>query len=296
MKIGYKATFVLLVFFLIVFSSCREGKGTLQPSMETPNTVVVTEPLEETIETDGSYRTEKDPVKKKVMYYFSASDLSRDVWIDDERGTIQNGFLSNLLDFSSWERTSETSQEEPELLIDCGAFRIEVHKCLVKVAKNAVPYPNDIDFDVEWYRLSNEAEEKTHIWIKTVNLDRYAYIGGAKIFKFVHSDSAIYRLKNTQPVKILFHEDDGEFVNDFSTNTGSEINDIMGRFSDLRVMEKIETPKGQELMVTFILEDSTQIVVRFIDQCLEYEGDFYSLYTGLGFFRRVEQVREGITF
>ena len=274
-------TFCALFLFVI---ACGESDTNNNPNQNSANPGSVSQP---------DYEREEDPVKALILYSFSNPKTSQKVWAEEDYDYISNKILADLLDFVSWEETSETLEGDPELVIEIGECNLELHQKLVKVQHLDVDWPTKLNFDYKWYRLSDEADEKVHEWLKTVNLDPLAYVGGTRIFKFVGKESEIYRLKTETPVKILFQESVGENTTNYSTSSRQMISDLLGTFRDLRVMEVQEKPEGNELTVIFIFEDNSKVQIVFVNQQMEYEGKYYSLYTENGFFRYIDQVKEG---
>ena len=277
---------LLFILWLFCFSmaACRGADGTTDPTPDSLDPDAIVQP---------DYENEEDPVKALIVYSFSSPTASHMVWVGEDHDTVSNKTLSELLDFPSWEKTLETDEGDPELITEIGECSLELHGNLMKVQHLEVDWPTKLDFDCQWYRIPDEANEKTHEWLKTVNLDRYAYVGGTKMFKFVDRESGIYRLKDNVPQKVLFHETNGQDEENYATSNEKKIHDLMESFAELRVMEKQENPEGKSLTITFLFEDSSNIQLRFVGQYMEYEGNFYSLYTKLGFFRYVDQIKEG---
>ena len=274
-------TFCVLFLFVI---ACGESDTRDDPNQSSAIPGSASQP---------DYEREEDPVKALIVYSFSSPTASHMVWVGEDHDTVSNKTLSELLDFPSWEKTLETDDGDPELITEIGECSLELHGNLMKVQHLEVDWPTKLDFDCQWYRIPDEANEKTHEWLKTVNLDRYAYVGGTKIFKFVDRESEIYRLKDNVPQKVLFHETNGQDEENYATSNEKKIHDLMESFAELRVMEKQENPEGKNLTVTFLFEDSSKVQLQFIGQCMEYEGAYYSLFTELGFFRYVDQIKEG---
>ena len=274
-------TFCVLFLFVIACGESDTRDDSIQSSAD-PGTV-----------SQPDYAREEDPVKALILYSFSDSRASHMVRVEEGHGTINNKVLTDLLDFASWEESMDAEEGDPELVIEIGECNLELHQKLVKVQHLDVDWPTKLNFDYKWYSLSDEADEKVHEWLKTVNLDPFAYVGGTRIFKFVGQKSEIYRLKTETPVKIIFQESEEGSSTNYSTGNRQMITDLTGSFADFRIMEEQEKPEGNELTVTFVFEDNSEVQILFIGECLGYEGKYYSLYTENGFFHYVEQVKEG---
>ena len=245
--------------------------------------------------TQPDYQNAEDPVKALILYSFSnAEKTSHIVRANDDQSTVSSKILWDLLDFAALEETSETAAGEPEMIIDFGEMDLELYGNLVKAQHLDVDWPTKLDFDFKWYRITEEADRKVHEWLKTATFDNFAFIGGTKIYKFVDQESEIFRLKKVQPKQLIIHESDGTAVVESTIRDEQDIDDLMQAFRDLRVLEETEKPEGTDLVATFVLEDSSQVRVHFIGECLEYEGKFYALWTRAGFFMEIDRITKGI--
>jgi hypothetical protein len=279
-KIGL---FFLFGAFLLSAAACGHTDVPGGPVTDNPGPEAVTPP---------DYENEKDPVKAMILFAFSNSEGGQLVRIGEDHDIVNCKVLNDLLDFASWEETSETIEGESEMILEIGECNLEIHGHLVKAQHLDVAWPAQLDFDSKWYRINDESSKKVHAWMETVNLDPYAYTGGSRIYKFVKKDSDIYSLKNSQPKSILFHESDGVSETEFSTKNEKTIRDILLGIEDIRVLEEKKEPEGQDLTVTFVLEDSSQVQMHFVNQCLEYEESFYSLFD-FYFFKYVGLIKKG---
>lgn len=292
-----RVCFLLIVgIFALMLSSCGRNGGTGESTPAPIDPAGPTQdPNDPNAVTPPDYDQAEDPVMAMILYSFSnAEKTAQSVRIDDEQSSVSSKVLMDLLDFESWEATSETKDGEPEMILDLGEMDLEFYGNLVKAQHLDVPWPTKLDFDFKWYRIPEESARKVHEWIEAGSFDPFAYVGGSKIYKFVDQESEIYQLKKTLPKQIIIHESDGTAVVESTIRDEQDIDDLMQAFRGLRVLEETEKPEGTDLVATFVLEDSSQIRVHFIGECLEYEGKFYTLWTRAGFFMEIDRITKGI--
>ena len=291
LRIGF---LLIAGIFALMLSSCGQNGGTAgsTPAPVGPDGASQA-PDDPNAVTPPDYDQAEDPVMAMILFSFSGTDTAQVVRIEDDQGTVSCKILRDLLDFESWEATSETKDGEPEMILDLGEMNLELYGNLVKAQHLDVPWPTKLDFDFKWYRIPEDTDRKVHEWIETVDLDPFSFAGGTKIYKFVDHESGIYQLKNARLAQVIIRESDGAAVTEATIRDERDIDDLMQAFRDLRVMEETEKPEGTDLVATFVPEDSGQVQVHFIGECLEYEGKFYTLWTRAGFFMELDWITKG---
>ena len=243
-------------------------------------------------EQQRNYTSLSDQVKSLVSWTFSDPDSSHHVRKGEDENSVKSGVLSSVLSIDSWVGIDKQIVSDPEIIVDCSEFYIEIHGDLVLVRHKEITWQPKVDFDEVYYRIPEKESKKLQDWIDSVNLEHYPWGDGTLMFKFVNKTSPIYRLKNEAPVKIILREISEGSSTDFEINTERWINALMESFTDTRVVKIVENPDGRTLDVIYVFSDSTELQLHFIGEHMEYGGDYYSLYTESGFFFYIDLFEE----